>query len=162
MAAIATQLDRTRRLAGDLARLVASVARAARYAVAPPPDRPGIAVLAGDELARRGVPCAYRVRLHNPTATTARLALAVSGRTDPGPPRFTLRTDLTLGPDGVDERWVVCTWPDVAVLVTAPPDALDTVWLADAPSERWAVEATLSDASGSLLDRLEIGGHLVA
>jgi len=161
MARLATQLDRLRRFSLDSARLAVDIGRVLRFAVAPPADVPGIAVLAGDERARRGRRAAYRVRVHNPTDTTVALALEVRGGIDDEPPVFALRAELVLEPDGVAERWLVCTWAGAAELLPAPPADVEPVWLADGPVARWRVDATLADGAGRPLHRLEIGGQLL-
>jgi len=161
----AAQRWRLRVLRRDGRAFVRGIARTVAWALAARPQVPGLAVLEGEPIARKGVPSAYRLRVHNPDSATRSVRLAVRGWSeDDGALDFDLSCDLQLAPGASVERWVRSTWAhDGALLATAPADAA-TVWACeedlDHAHARWVVEAELAEGDATR-DRLRIGGMLL-
>jgi hypothetical protein len=146
------QVRRALRLARDLVRLVGAFGRMLAWVVLTPPDRPGVAILEGDPLARVGTPSTYRVRSCNPTERHRPVQVVVIGWLDavlePPDARFRVEWSETLQPGAASDRWIRTSWRgDVEVLATAPNDS--SIWSAEPVIGRWHVEARASEAAGS-------------
>jgi hypothetical protein len=161
---------RVRWIAGRLARLGVDVvvvagglARMLTIAVRPAPRHAGLALLAGDEVARRGVTAIYRVRVYNPAPTACALTVTVDGGRDPAAaPTFHLTWATTLAPHAGEDRWIETTWQDGAAALSAtPPRETPIVAVGDTALGSWWIEAsaTPADRTGR---RLRIAGALVA
>jgi hypothetical protein len=150
------------RLARDLGAASMSVARVLSFAVRPPADRPGLALLAGEPLAFPGAPNTYRVRVYNPTATPQRFVLRVRGSCAAPERAFDAAADLVLGPAAAAERWVRSRWEGDGTITAEPPGDGGFAWRAGAGGERWTLEASLAGEGGRLQDMLRIGGLLRA
>src|SRR5262245_36637670 len=121
---------RVRWIAGRLARLpvdavvvAGGFSRMLAVALRPAPRCAGLALLAGDEVARSGVPSIYRVRVYNPAPTACTLAVTIEGGRDAvATPAFRFAWTTTLGPHAGEDRWIETAWQDgAAVLSTTPP-----------------------------------------
>jgi hypothetical protein len=161
--------DRARWIVGRVARLgldavvlLGGVARTLATAARPPRPRAGLALLVGDEIARRGVRSWYRVRVHNPGAIACALTVTVDGGRDRiAAPAFRLSWTTTLAPQASEDRWIETSWQDGAALSVAPPAEAPIVAMATAPLGSWWIEASTMPAHPSC-PRLRIGGALVA
>jgi hypothetical protein len=161
---------RVRWIAGRLARLgldavvvAGGLARMVTIAVRPAPRHAGLALLAGDEVARRGVTSIYRVRVYNPAATACTLTVTVDGGRDAvKTPTFRLTWTTTLAPHAAEDRWIETAWQDgAAALSVTPPSETAIVAVGTAPLGSWWIEAsaTPADSTGR---QLRIAGALVA
>ena len=160
--AMVRQIRRASRLGRDLVRLAGALGRTLAWAVLPSPDRPGLAILEGDPVARVGTPSVYRIRACNPGETHRPVQVVVVGWLDGVPEaaegRFLVEWRETLGPDAACDRWIRTSWRgDVEVLDAAPADA--STWDPAAAVGRWHVEARAPGASGTAL--LQASGVIV-
>ena len=152
--AMVRQMRRASRLGRDLVRLAGALGRTLVWAVLPSPDRPGLAILEGDAVARVGTPTVYRIRACNPGEADRPVQVVVVGWLDGVPEaadaRFLVEWRATLEPEGACDRWIRTTWRgDVEVLDAAPADA--STWDAAPAVGRWHVEARAPGASGTAL-----------
>jgi hypothetical protein len=160
---------RVRWIAGRLARLgldavvvAGGLARTLTIAVRGAPRHAGLALLAGDELARPGVTSIYRVRVYNPSSTACALTVTVDGGRDTvTTPTFRVSWTTTLAPETGEDRWIETTWQDGAALAIAPPTESPIVAVGAAPLGSWWIEASATPAHRTCR-QLRIAGALVA
>jgi hypothetical protein len=155
-------VGRVARLGLDAVVVLGGTARMLTIAARGAPRHAGLALLAGDEVARRGRASSYRVRVYNPTATACALTVTVDGGRDgSATPSFHLSWTTTLAPRGSEDRWIETTWQDGAALAVAPPAAVPIVGTATASAGSWWIEASATPAHESGR-RLRIAGAFVA
>lgn len=149
------QLGRAWRLGHDLARVPAAIGRSLAWAVHPHAERPCLAVLEGEPLARAGATSAYRIRVHNPTAIRRTLEVSVVGWVDSRPDGpFRLVWTAVLEAGAVAERWLGTEWRGRAAWLDHAPDG-SPIMSANDVMDRWHVEASAAT------DVLRVSGALV-
>jgi hypothetical protein len=155
---IRAQTWRLRMLARDGRRLLGGILRTAVWAVRPPLPRAALALLAGEPLARAGLPAAYQVRVYNAGPDRLRLEVSVRGwGVESEDRRFDIRWEAVLDPDAAAEWWVRSSWRGDAELLAERPIDVPIHWRAE-PDGRWTIEAEIYDHGEPRPDRLVIGG----